>query len=159
MENKNEVKNTAELNTENTEVSDTDIAELNDMPEPEIKEKEDKSLLFWGYFWSYGMIGLSLILPIILGIIFYLADSFFVAGKYVVAFSFAIPLIAMGIDFIVASIFKFKHILLISQSFSRQKMTTLDDNWDNFSRKDFIFVGVFAILLGTLTFILPFCFI
>ena len=119
---------------------------INNNPKP--NKKKNNRLIFWGYFWRYGIIALAFLLPTILSIIMSNIESLNKYAKYVIAPSIGLPLCAMGIDYILACIFKFPHILLVNQSASHQKMDPDDLDWNSISIKEFIGIGAICLILG-----------
>lgn len=109
--------------------------------------KKARRLLFWGYFWRYGIIALTILLP---AISFMILSYIGVLKEYayIVLFSFTIPFIIMGADYILAAIFKWPHILLVNQSANHRKMNPYDLNWYDFSVKEFIVIGVILLVAG-----------
>ena len=114
----------------------------------------ERRLLFIAYFWRYGIIGLTFILPTILGIIFYNVESLNAYTPYVVFISAGIPLCAMGIDYILGCIFKWDHMILVEQSCYHQKMNTYNLTW-NVNIKEFILVGCVFLFFGICLILLP----
>ena len=109
-----------------------------------------KKLLFWGYFWRYGIILLTIIVPSLIGIIL---KNIKVAEKYAESsffFFMGIGFLAMGIDYILAVILKMPHILLVNQSAYHIKMNPDDLDWEDISRKEFIMIGIIFVVLGIL---------
>lgn len=109
-----------------------------------------KKLLFWGYFWRYGIILLTIILPLVIGIIL---KNIKVAEKYAESsffFLMGIGLLAMGIDYILAIILKMPHILLVCQSAYHGKMNPDNLDWENIDKNEFIMIGIMLVVLGIL---------
>ena len=61
----------------------------------------------------------------------------------------------MGLDYILACAFKWKHILLVEQSVNHVKMDPDRASWSNFKSKDFIIVGIIFIVFGLLLILFP----
>ena len=85
-------------------------------------EKKNKRLLFLGFFFRYGICIVAIGVPfifIIIGDILNKKDIFYTIGFTFFPLSF----IVMGIDYILACIFEWDHILLVSpwQQWLRQR--------------------------------------
>ena len=110
-------------------------------------EKKNKRLLFLGFLFRYGLIIIAIVVPlifIIIGDLINKEDLF-----YTIGFTFfPLSLIVMGLDFILACIFEWDHILLVNQSASHNIMNPNDLNWNDINKKEFIGIGIFFTLLG-----------
>ena len=120
-----------------------------------MKRFNPKRLLILGYFWRYGIIALIFVLPAISYLIFSNINSLQLYTPYALFISIGLPMCAMGIDYILGCIFEFDHIILVNTSASHGKMDPYNLTW-NVSKKEFIFIGSFFLLLGIAFIILPF---
>lgn len=120
-----------------------------------MKNFNPKRLLLIAYFWRYGIIGVTLVLPIISGLLFSNIELLQPYTKYAIFFSFGFPMCAMGIDYILGCIFEFDHMILVSDSCSHKKMDPYDLVW-NVSKPEFIGVGVTFLCIGIAICVLPF---
>lgn len=107
-----------------------------------------RSLLFWGYFWRYGSIFLTIALSFLVGLILLNIESTKKYATLVFCLVFGGGFIATGLDYILAIVFKKPHILLMNQSASHQRMNPDDISWEDISKKDWIGVGSIFIALG-----------
>ena len=112
-----------------------------------------RRLLFWGRFWRYGIIILTVALSLITPIIIKNIPSVEQYAKASQLFVMGLGLLAMGIDAIVAIIFKMPHILLVNQSAYHMKMNPNDLNWNDLNQGEWIFIGIFLSALGILSII------
>ena len=61
----------------------------------------------------------------------------------------------MGLDYILACAFKWKHILLVEQSVSHAKMDPDRASWSDFESKDIIIAGIVFVVFGVLLILFP----
>ena len=110
-------------------------------------EKKNKRLLFLGFFFRYGLCITAILVPfifIIIGDILNKKDLFYTIGFIFFPLSF----IVMGLDFILACIFEWNHILLVNQSSNHNKMNPNDLDFNDLNKKEFIGIGIFFFILG-----------
>ena len=110
-------------------------------------EKKNKRLLFLGFFFRYGLCIIVILVPfifIIIGDIVNKKDLFYTIGFIFFPLSF----IVMGLDFILACIFEWNHILLVNQSSNHNKMNPNDLDFNDLNKKEFIGIGIFFFILG-----------
>ena len=110
-------------------------------------EKKNKRLLFLGFFFRYGLCIIAILVPfifIIIGDIVNKKDLFYTIGFIFFPLSF----IVMGLDFILACIFEWNHILLVNQSSNYNKMNPNDLDFNDLNKKEFIGIGIFFFILG-----------
>ena len=110
-------------------------------------EKKNKRLLFLGFFFRYGLCIIAILVPfifIIIGDIVNKKDLFYTIGFIFFPLSF----IVMGLDFILACIFEWNHILLVNQSSNHNKMNPNDLDFNDLNKKEFIGIGIFFFILG-----------
>lgn len=110
-------------------------------------EKKNKRLLFLGFFFRYGLCIIAILVPfifIIIGDILNKKDLFYTIGFIFFPLSF----IVMGLDFILACIFEWNHILLVNQSSNYNKMNPNDLDFNDLNKKEFIGIGIFFFILG-----------
>ena len=110
-------------------------------------EKKNKRLLFLGFFFRYGLCIIAILVPfifIIIGDILNKKDLFYTIGFIFFPLSF----IVMGLDFILACIFEWDHILLVNQSSNHNKMNPNDLDFNDLNKKEFIGIGIFFFILG-----------
>ena len=110
-------------------------------------EKKNKRLLFLGFFFRYGLCIIAILVPfifIIIGDIVNKKDLFYTIGFTFFPLSF----IVMGLDFILACIFEWDHILLVNQSSYHNKMNPNDLDFNDLNKKEFIGIGIFFFILG-----------
>ena len=110
-------------------------------------EKKNKRLLFLGFFFRYGLCIIAILVPfifIIIGDIVNKKDLFYTIGFIFFPLSF----IVMGLDFILACIFEWNHILLVNQSSYHNKMNPNDLDFNDLNKKEFIGIGIFFFILG-----------
>lgn len=110
-------------------------------------EKKNKRLLFLGFFFRYGLCIIAILVPfifIIIGDILNKKDLFYTIGFTFFPLSF----IVMGLDFILACIFEWNHILLVNQSSNHNKMNPNDLDFNDLNKKEFISIGIFFFILG-----------
>ena len=110
-------------------------------------EKKNKRLLFLGFFFRYGLCIIAILVPfifIIIGDIVNKKDLFYTIGIIFFPLSF----IVMGLDFILACIFEWNHILLVNQSSNHNKMNPNDLDFNDLNKKEFIGIGIFFFILG-----------
>lgn len=110
-------------------------------------EKKNKRLLFLGFFFRYGLCIIAILVPfifIIIGDILNKKDLFYTIGFIFFPLSF----IVMGLDFILACIFEWNHILLVNQSSNHNKMNPNDLDFNDLNKKEFIGIGIFFFILG-----------
>ena len=110
-------------------------------------EKKNKRLLFLGFFFRYGLCIIAILVPfifIIIGDIVNKKDLFYTIGFIFFPLSF----IVMGLDFILACIFEWDHILLVNQSSNHNKMNPNDLDFNDLNKKEFISIGILFFILG-----------
>lgn len=110
-------------------------------------EKKNKRLLFLGFFFRYGLCIIAILVPfifIIIGDILNKKDLFYTIGFIFFPLSF----IVMGLDFILACIFEWNHILLVNQSSNHNKMNPNDLDFNDLNKKEFISIGILFFILG-----------
>ena len=104
----------------------------------------DNSIKFWSFFWRYGFF---ILLPIEIFIVLILPD---ISSNWIFIL-FGITFIAVGLDYIIASIYKFPHIYCVNQSMKHQFITyyPYEMDWkNNFDKKDMITVGIIFNVIG-----------
>lgn len=121
-------------------------------------KRSKKSYLFWGCFWRYGIIGIAIVLFVLSGILVLNVEGLYPDGMYIVGLSFGLPLFIMGADYVLASLLKWPHIALVSQSAYHQKMNPEKINWEAFRTKEYVFIGVFFMVLSLLIILVSFLF-
>ena len=110
-------------------------------------EKKNKRLLFLGFFFRYGLCIIAILVPfifIIIGDILNKKDLFYTIGFIF----FPLSIIVMGLDYILACIFEWNHILLVNQSSNHNKMNPNDLDFNDLNKKEFISIGILFIILG-----------
>lgn len=110
-------------------------------------EKRNKRLLFLGFFFRYGLCITAILVPfifIIIGDILNKKDLFYTIGFIF----FPLSIIVMGLDYILACIFEWDHILLVNQSSYHNKMNPNDLDFKDLNKKEFIGIGIFFFILG-----------
>ena len=110
-------------------------------------EKKNKRLLFLGFFFRYGLCIIAILVPfifIIIGDIVNKKDLFYTIGFIF----FPLSIIVMGLDYILACIFEWDHILLVNQSSNHNKMNPNDLDFNDLNKKEFIGIGIFFFILG-----------
>lgn len=110
-------------------------------------EKRNKRLLFLGFFFRYGLCITAILVPfifIIIGDILNKKDLFYTIGFIF----FPLSIIVMGLDYILACIFEWDHILLVNQSSNHNKMNPNDLDFNDLNKKEFIGIGIFFFILG-----------
>ena len=110
-------------------------------------EKRNKRLLFLGFFFRYGICITAILVPfifIIIGDILNKKDLFYTIGFIF----FALSIIVMGLDYILACIFEWDHILLVNQSSYHNKMNPNDLDFNDLNKKEFISIGILFFILG-----------
>lgn len=110
-------------------------------------EKKNKRLLFLGFFFRYGLCIIAILVPfifIIIGDILNKKDLFYTIGFIF----FPLSIIVMGLDYILACIFEWDHILLVNQSSYHNKMNPNDIDFNDLNKKEFIGIGIFFFILG-----------
>ena len=110
-------------------------------------EMKNKRLLFLGFFFRYGLCIIAILVPfifIIIGDILNKKDLFYTIGFIFFPLSF----IVMGLDFILACIFEWNHILLVNQSSNHNKMNPNDLDFNDLNKKEFISIGILFFILG-----------
>lgn len=110
-------------------------------------EKKNKRLLFLGFFFRYGLCIIAILVPfifIIIGDILNKKDLFYTIGFIFFPLSF----IVMGLDYILACIFEWDHILLVNQSSNHNKMNPNDLDFNDLNKKEFISIGILFFILG-----------
>lgn len=110
-------------------------------------EKKNKRLLFLGFFFRYGICIVAIGVPfifVIIGDILNKKDLFYTIGFTFFPLSF----IVMGLDYILACIFEWDHILLVNQSSYHNKMNPNDLDFNDLNKKEFIGIGIFFFILG-----------
>ena len=110
-------------------------------------EKKNKRLFFLGFFFRYGIcitdIGVPFIFIIIVDIL-NKKDLFYTIGFIF----FPLSIIVMGLDYILACIFEWDHILLVNQSSYHNKMNPNDLDFNDLNKKEFISIGILFFILG-----------
>lgn len=97
-------------------------------------EKKNKRLLFLGFFFRYGLCIIAILVPfifIIIGDILNKKDLFYTIGFIF----FPLSIIVMGLDYILACIFEWDHILLVNQSSYHNKMNPNDLDFNDLNKK------------------------
>ena len=110
-------------------------------------EKKNKRLLFLGFFFRYGLCIIAILVPfifIIIGDILNKKDLFYTIGFIF----FPLSIIVMGLDYILACIFEWDHILLVNQSSYHNKMNPNDLDFNDLNKKEFIGIGILFFILG-----------
>jgi tellurite resistance protein TehA-like permease len=110
-------------------------------------EKKNKRLLFLGFFFRYGLCITAIGVPfifIIIGDILNKKDLFYTIGFIF----FPLSIIVMGLDYILACIFEWDHILLVNQSSYHNKMNPNDLDFNDLNKKEFISIGILFFILG-----------
>ena len=110
-------------------------------------EKRNKRLLFLGFFFRYGLCIIAILVPfifIIIGDIVNKKDLFYTIGFIF----FPLSIIVMGLDYILACIFEWNHILLVNQSSYHNKMNPNDIDFNDLNKKEFIGIGILFFILG-----------
>ena len=110
-------------------------------------EKKNKRLLFLGFFFRYGLCIIAILVPfifIIIGDILNKKDLFYTIGFIF----FPLSIIVMGLDYIIACIFEWNHILLVNQSSYHNKINPNDLDCNDLNKKEFISIGIFFFILG-----------
>ena len=110
-------------------------------------EKKNKRLLFLGFFFRYGLCIIAILVPfifIIIGDILNKKDLFYTIGFIF----FPLSIIVMGLDYILACIFEWDHILLVNQSSYHNKMNPNDLDFNDLNKKEFISIGILFFILG-----------
>lgn len=118
-----------------------------------MKRKNRRKLLFLGWFFRYGIVILTFILPIISFLVCINIDSIKDYTGKISRIFFSIPLILMGIDYILGCILKFDHLILVNQSCKHLEMNPNNLKWD-VNKKEFIGIGIMFLTIGLLNLII-----
>ena len=116
---------------------------------------DEQKLLLTAYFWRWGIIILIFLLPTIFGCVFYNVKALKEYTPFAIYISIGVPMVAMGIDYILGCIFEFNHMILIDQDCKHQQMNPYNLSW-NVSKKEFIGIGIIFLVLGIAFIILSF---
>ena len=135
------------------EISKRMINEYNNLDKKVIKQRRKE--IFTGFFWRYGILIVAFLNFCISSIICLNIDGLKDYGPYIIFPSFGLPLFIMGLDYILACAFKWKHILLVEQSVNHVKMDPDRASWSNFESKDIIIVGAIFVVFGLLLILFP----
>lgn len=118
--------------------------------------KENKRKIFVGMFWRYGAILAGFVMFCIVSILCLNVEEIGQYAKILIPLSFGTPMFIVGMDYILACIFKWPHILLVDQSTKHLKMNPDTASWKTFSYKDIILAGIVFAVLGLAMIILSF---
>ena len=111
------------------------------------KVMKNKSLLFLGHFWSYGIFLLTFLLCAIWAVLCLSIQSL-EEYAWILFAILGIGFSSTGVDWIIASIFRKSHILLIEQFTTHQKMNIDEISWHEFNPKSHIGAGIVLCVLG-----------
>ena len=116
---------------------------------------KNKKLLFWGHFWSYGIFLLTFLLCTIWVLLCLNIQSL---KEYIWIFFliWGLGFSSAGIDWIISSLFRKPHILLIEQFTTHQKMNPTEISWNEFEPKSYIGAGIVLLVIGILSIISAF---
>ena len=111
-----------------------------------------KYLLFWGHFWSYGIYLVTFLLAFAwsaLCVKIELLNEY----NWIFVTILGIGFFTSGINLIFATLFRKKHILLIEQFITHQKMNPDEITWNEFNPKPYIGAGSVCCFFGILSII------
>ncbi len=113
----------------------------------------DKKILFWAYFWRYGIIALAILPFIIIGGIGAITDNFNYTLVMIALFNMPSVLILTGIYYIIGTKLEFTHLCCVSQSMNHQKMDPYRVEWTEHDKKEMKNSGIVMMIVGTLVLI------
>ena len=110
----------------------------------------DKKILFWAYFWRYGIIALAILPFLIVGGISAITDNYNYTLFLVALLNMPSVLIVTGIYYIIGTKLEFTHLCCVSQSMSHQKMNPYRVEWTEHDKKEMIGAGIALLVIGTI---------
>ena len=113
----------------------------------------DKKILFWAYFWRYGIIALAILPFLIVGGIGAITDNYNYTLFLVALLNMPSVLIVTGIYYIIGTKLEFTHLYCVNQSMSHQKMDPYRAEWTDADKKDMKKVGITLLIVGILCFV------
>lgn len=117
----------------------------------------EKRAVFWGVFWDVGIVLLEAILLLVYGLVIHKREDISPTVKrWLLKLAFCGPLIAMGIDYILAYFFKWSHIRVVVRLkyHLREKAMSWSESWYNKKTKELAILGAFFLVLCTLLLLL-----
>lgn len=116
-------------------------------------KNNDRTILFWAYFWRYGIIALAILPLLIVGGISTITDNYNYTLFLISLFSMPSVLIVTGIYYIIGTKLEFTHLCCVYQSMSHKKMDPYRAEWTDKDKKDLKNVGITLLIVGILCFI------
>ena len=112
-----------------------------------------RTILFWAYFWRYGIIALAILPFLIVGGIGAITDNYNYTLLLIALFNMPSELIVTGIYYIIGAKMEFTHLCCVYQSMSHKKMDPYRAEWTDKDKKDLKNVGIALLIVGVLCFV------
>ncbi len=116
-------------------------------------KNNDRTILFWAYFWRYGIIALAILPFLIVGGIGAITDNYNYTLLLIALFNMPSVLIVTGIYYIIGTKMEFTHLCCVYQSMSHKKMDPYRAEWTDKDKKDLKNVGIALLIVGVLCFV------
>ena len=85
-------------------------------------KNNDRTILYWAYFWRYGIIALAILPLLIDGGISTITDNYNYTLLLIALFSMPSVLMVTGIYYIIGTKLEFTHLCCVYQSMNHKKM-------------------------------------
>lgn len=109
-----------------------------------------RTILFWAYFWQYGIIALGILPFIIIGGISAITDNYNYTLIVVSLLCMPSSLIVAGIYYIIGAKLEFAHIRCVLQSMRHEKMDPFSVEWTVSNKKEIRNTGIVMTVIGTI---------
>ena len=112
-------------------------------------KNNDRSILFWARFWSYGLISVLFLTCLIIGVISLKTDNATMAGIALIVIPSTAAVVS-GVYFLIGIIKENIVVHCVWQNLSRKKMDPYSNEWTKNEKRKFKTVSITIIAIGVL---------
>ena len=112
-------------------------------------KNNDRTILFWARFWSYGLISVLFLTCLIIGVISLKTDNATLAGIALILIPSTAAVVS-GVYFLIGIIKENIVVHCVWQNLSRKKMDPYSNEWTKNEKRKFKTVSITIIAIGVL---------
>lgn len=112
-------------------------------------KNNDRTILFWARFWSYGLISVMFLTCLIIGVISLKTDNATLAGIALILIPSTAAVVS-GVYFLIGIIKENIVVHCVWQNLSRKKMDPYSNEWTKNEKRKFKTVSITIIAIGVL---------
>ena len=112
-------------------------------------KNNDRTILFWAHFWSYGLISVLFLTCLIIGVISLKTDNATLAGIALILIPSTAAVVS-GVYFLIGIIKENIVVHCVWQNLSKKKMDPYSNEWTKNEKRKFKTLSITIIVIGVL---------